>query len=44
VDEFKGEVQLWTNIVNETELIPNMMGDIVLKVDSFSESVKELLY
>ena len=44
MDEFKGEVQLWTNIVNETELIPNMMGDIVLKVDSFSESVKELLY
>jgi hypothetical protein len=37
-------VALWTQIVNATELLPNMMGDIVLKVDSFSESIKELLY
>lgn len=35
---------MWTRIVNATELLPNMMGDIVLKVDSFSESIKELLY
>ena len=39
-----GEVALWTKIVNATELLPNMMGDIVLRVDSFSESIKELLY
>jgi hypothetical protein len=43
-DDKAGEVALWTKIINATELIPNMMGDIVLKVDSFSESIKELLY
>lgn len=35
---------MWTRIVNATELLPNMMGDYILKVDSFSESIKELLY
>lgn len=34
----------WTKIVNATKLEFNEMRDITLKVDSFSESIKELLY
>ena len=42
--KFKYEVRLWTEIVKSTQLVQNASKDIVLMVEGFSESIKELLY
>jgi hypothetical protein len=38
------EAALWTSIVNKIELQMNNIGDIIVKVDTYAEVIKELLY
>lgn len=38
------EAALWTSIVNTIDLQVNQIGDIIVRVDTYSEAIKELLY
>lgn len=38
------EAALWKSIVNKIELQMNNIGDIIVKVDTYAEVIKELLY